>query len=309
MNLLRAPRHAVPVFSPGRARRRRRPGAAPRAAITGATRVTAALRPGPRSTPEFSTCKLGKLQSPIDIRGAKAADLPAIKFDYKPSPLKVIDNGHTIQVNYAPGSSIDVGGTRYELVQFHFHRPSEEKINGKAHAMVAHLVHKSADGKLAVVAVLLDKGGANPTDRHHLEEPAEGKEKEAASPTPPSTPRRCCPRDQRLLHLPGLARPRRRAARASRWFVLKTPLKIADARDRGVRQDSIRTTPGPRKLPPWPPRPDDELDGAEGVGSSALLGGIWIAAFATAAQAQQQPPPLTVAGRAHPGSSPTACSA
>ena len=79
----------------------------------------------------FATCKLGKFQSPIDIRGAKAADLPAIKFDYKPSPLKVIDNGHTIQVNYAPGSSIDVGGTRYELLQFHFHKPSEEKIDGK----------------------------------------------------------------------------------------------------------------------------------------------------------------------------------
>src|SRR6188768_2090316 len=111
----------------------------------------------------FASCQLGKVQSPIDIRGAKAADLPAIKFDYKPSPLKVIDNGHTIQVNYAPGSSIEVGGTRYELVQFHFHKPSEEKINGKSHDMVAHLVHKGADGKLAVVAVLLDKGGENPT--------------------------------------------------------------------------------------------------------------------------------------------------
>src|SRR4029077_19111855 len=103
-------------------------------------------------------------QSPIDIHGAKAADLPAIKFDYKPSPLKVIDNGHTIQVNYAPGSTIEVDGARYELQQFHFHKPSEEKINGKAHAMVAHLVHKGADGKLAVVAVLLDDGGTNPTN-------------------------------------------------------------------------------------------------------------------------------------------------
>jgi len=110
-------------------------------------------------SPEFATCKLGKHQSTIDIRGAKPADLPAIKFDYKPSPLKVIDNGHTI--HYAPGSSIDVGGVRYELVQFHFHKPSEEKIDGKSHAMVAHLVHQSADAKLAVVAVLLDAGGAS----------------------------------------------------------------------------------------------------------------------------------------------------
>ena len=111
----------------------------------------------------FATCKRGQLQSPIDIRGSKTADSPAINFDYKPSPLNVIDNGHTIQINYAPGSSIEVGGTRYELLQFHFHKPSEEKINGKAHDMVAHLVHKGPDGKLAVVAVLLDKGGSNPT--------------------------------------------------------------------------------------------------------------------------------------------------
>src|SRR6187402_3374836 len=112
--------------------------------------------------PAFATCKLGKYQSPVDIRGAKAADLPAIQFDYKPSPLKVVDNGHTIQVNYAPGSWIEVGGARYQLLQFHFHKPSEEKIEGQAHDMVAHLVHKSAEGKLAVVAVLLDKGGSNP---------------------------------------------------------------------------------------------------------------------------------------------------
>ncbi len=111
--------------------------------------------------PAYKACGDRHEQSPIDIRGAKSADLPAIKFDYKPSPLKVIDNGHTIQVNYAPGSFIEVGGKRYELLQFHFHKPSEEKIDGKAHDMVAHLVHKGADGKLAVVAVLLDKGGAS----------------------------------------------------------------------------------------------------------------------------------------------------
>ena len=113
--------------------------------------------------PEFATCNLGKHQSPIDIRNAKPADLPEIKFNYQAAPLAVIDNGHTIQVNYPPGSWIDVGGSRYELVQFHFHKPSEEKIDGKSHAMVAHLVHKNAEGKLAVVAVLLDAGGASTT--------------------------------------------------------------------------------------------------------------------------------------------------
>jgi carbonic anhydrase len=112
---------------------------------------------------EYATCGAGTAQSPIDIRDAvaKKSDLPAIVFDYKPAPLKIIDNGHTIQVNYAPGSSITVQGKQYELVQFHFHKPSEERINGRSYDMVAHLVHKDQDGNLAVVAVLLKKGGAN----------------------------------------------------------------------------------------------------------------------------------------------------
>jgi len=72
----------------------------------------------------------------------------------------VIDNGHTVQVNVEPGNAITITGKRYELVQFHFHRPSEERINGRQYDMVAHLVHKDADGRLAVVAVLLDRGSA-----------------------------------------------------------------------------------------------------------------------------------------------------
>lgn len=111
---------------------------------------------------DYKTCAIGKAQSPIDIPSAKAAKGDgAIAFDYKAAPLKVIDNGHTIQVNIDAGSSITVGGKSYELKQFHFHRPSEEKIDGKSFEMVAHLVHKSADGKLAVVAVLFKQGAEN----------------------------------------------------------------------------------------------------------------------------------------------------
>jgi carbonic anhydrase len=109
---------------------------------------------------DFAACGTGRHQSPIDIRAPKAADLPPLQFAYSPTPLQIINNGHTIQVNYAPGSSITVNGTRYELKQFHFHHPSEEKINGKGSAMVAHLVHAAADGRVAVVAVLLDAGSA-----------------------------------------------------------------------------------------------------------------------------------------------------
>ena len=110
----------------------------------------------------YSACGLGHRQSPIDIRNPKPADLPPVQFDYRPSPLHIINNGHTIQINYAPGSFITVGDTRYQLAQFHFHHPSEERINGKVHEMVAHLVHIGAGGKLAVVAVLLDPGAEDP---------------------------------------------------------------------------------------------------------------------------------------------------
>jgi carbonic anhydrase len=110
--------------------------------------------------PEYSKCATGSRQSPIDIRGGIAVDLEAIRFDYHPSSFSVIDDGHTVQVNVEPGNSITITGRRYELVQFHFHRPSEERINGRQYDMVVHLVHKAVDGRLAVVAVLLDRGSA-----------------------------------------------------------------------------------------------------------------------------------------------------
>ena len=108
--------------------------------------------------PEFQTCMLGKRQSPIDIRDGIKVNLEPIIFDYRPTAFRVIDNGHTIQVNVEPGNSIMVQGHRFDLIQFHFHRPSEERVNGRQSDMVAHLVHKDAEGKLAVVAVLLDQG-------------------------------------------------------------------------------------------------------------------------------------------------------
>ncbi len=110
--------------------------------------------------PEFSACANGSRQSPIDIRSGVKVDLEPIQFDYRPSAFGVIDNGHTIQVNVGGGNAIEVQGRRYDLVQFHFHRPSEERINGRQFDMVAHLVHKDPEGRLAVVAVLLDRGGA-----------------------------------------------------------------------------------------------------------------------------------------------------
>jgi carbonic anhydrase len=112
--------------------------------------------------PEFATCATGTRQSPIDIRDGIKVQLDPVQFDYRPSSFRVIDNGHTVQVDVGPGNAIDVLGKRYELLQFHFHRPSEERVEGRQFDMVAHLVHKAADGRLAVVAVLLEQGRAQP---------------------------------------------------------------------------------------------------------------------------------------------------
>ena len=111
--------------------------------------------------PEYATCATGKRQSPIDIRDGLRVDLEPIEFAYRPSQFRVVDNGHTVQVEVS-GSSISLLGKTYELAQFHFHRPSEERVNGMAFDMVVHLVHKAEDGKIAVVAVLLEKGMENP---------------------------------------------------------------------------------------------------------------------------------------------------
>ncbi len=108
-----------------------------------------------------AACAAGQRQSPIDIRDGIKVDLEPIKFNYRPSTFRIVDNGHTVQVAVGD-SSISLTGKTYELVQFHFHRPSEEKVNGQRFDMVAHLVHKSDEGQLAVVAVLLERGNENP---------------------------------------------------------------------------------------------------------------------------------------------------
>jgi len=115
-----------------------------------------------RLKPEFAKCASGERQSPIDIRDGLKLQLEPVQFDYRPSRFRVIDNGHTVQVNVAGGNAIETMGRRYSLVQFHFHRPSEERIEGRQFDMVAHLVHKDIEGRLAVVAVLLDQGSAHP---------------------------------------------------------------------------------------------------------------------------------------------------
>lgn len=113
---------------------------------------------------DYALCGKGKSQSPIDITktGNIVVDSGGIKFHYKNTPLAIINNGHTIQINYKFDSFIKMGAKTYKLLQFHFHSPSENKVDGNHYDMEAHFVHKNDDGQLAVVGVFIKEGKSNP---------------------------------------------------------------------------------------------------------------------------------------------------
>ncbi|MDH0864916.1 carbonic anhydrase family protein [Mitsuaria sp. GD03876] len=109
----------------------------------------------------FAQCGLGHQQSPIDIAQTVKAELPRLEFHYGSAAPTIWNNGHTVQVNLPAGNTLQVGDQTYELLQFHFHTPSEERIKGKSQPMVLHFVHRNAAGELGVVAVLARAGQAN----------------------------------------------------------------------------------------------------------------------------------------------------
>ena len=111
--------------------------------------------------PKFVMCGLGKNQSPIDISGSVEAVLKPLKFAYAAGTTEIVNNGHTIEVDYSPGSSVTVDGRAFELKQFHFHSPSENRIDGRQFPLEMHLVHADKDGNLAVVAVMFREGVAS----------------------------------------------------------------------------------------------------------------------------------------------------
>lgn len=113
-------------------------------------------------SPEFGLCSTGKNQSPIDITHVLDAKTPALSFRYQANGGEVINNGHTIQVNFSAGSDMILDGTTYHLKQFHFHSPSENLIDGQSYPLEAHLVHADDKGNLAVIGVMFKAGEANP---------------------------------------------------------------------------------------------------------------------------------------------------
>ncbi|WP_374354777.1 carbonic anhydrase [Chitinimonas sp.] len=188
-----------------------------------------------RMNPDFAQCAEGRQQSPINIVGAAPQQLPQLRFSYGLSKLSILNNGHTIQVNIDPGQSVEVLGDRYELKQFHFHTPSEEMIGGKPFAMVAHLVHKSEAGRLAVVAVLFKEGQANPLiDTLWSRLPGEHGETRSFDGQMIS-PANLLPNNAKYFTFDGsLTTPP--CSEGVRWIVLKTPVELSKAQLARFRQ-------------------------------------------------------------------------
>ncbi len=113
--------------------------------------------------PRFSAAKTGRQQSPIDLTGPFQSGAETIFYTYQAAPLSVTNNGHSIQVDLPPGSSITIGGRHYELVQYHFHTPSEHTVEGGFYEMELHLVHQNDQGQFAVVGVFLASGDSHST--------------------------------------------------------------------------------------------------------------------------------------------------
>lgn len=176
--------------------------------------------------PEYELCGTGKMQSPIDLADGFQADGAAFVLSYQPSPLNIIHNGHTIQVNFQPGSSITVSGKRHDLLQVHFHTPSEHAFGGERAAMEAHFVHKSADGALAVLGVMMQAGGANAaleTVWKHIPAAAGPAQDIAGAKVDPGA---FFPADHQYYRYMGsLTTPP--CSEGVNWFVLKAPMTVS----------------------------------------------------------------------------------
>ena len=175
---------------------------------------------------EFPTCGKGKSQAPLNIKGPFEKVRYNVVPDYKPGPLKIINNGHTIQVNVVPGSKIRIDGKAFDLLQFHFHRPSEEHINGKPSAMVIHFVHKNDSGELAVLGVMLQEGNENPGIKTlwSYAPPKEGPE--VAPDNVAFNPTNLLPREMEFFHYDGsLTTPP--CTEKVKFFILKSQVNIS----------------------------------------------------------------------------------
>ena len=177
-------------------------------------------------SPDYAACSQGKEQSPVDIPATAPVNPPGLSLNYQPSVLNIVNNGHAIQVNYDQGSSLEIGGATYPLVQFHLHSLSEHTLNGAHTPMELHLVHKDAGGHVAVIGVMIAEGAENPAYEPILAHmPAEEGESQVISGTTVNAGD-LLPDDQRYYRYNGsLTTPP--CTEGVTWFVMAAPVELS----------------------------------------------------------------------------------
>ncbi|MDH4200021.1 MAG: carbonic anhydrase family protein [Spirochaetia bacterium] len=177
-------------------------------------------------SPEYGLCQTGREQSPIDIVDAESGNLKAIEFDYKESPLKIMNNGHTIQVsNIDPGFILTESG-KYKLIQFHFHTPGENKLNGKSYPLELHLVHNNDQGKITVIGVMFAEGAENKIIEKIWNNAPKNEGKELEPKNISLNPVDILPNNGSYYHFEGsLTTPP--CTEGVQWYVLKTPVELS----------------------------------------------------------------------------------
>lgn len=172
-------------------------------------------------------CSTGSQQSPVDIEAPILAELPPLEIQWAKRADTIVNNGHTIQLNAAPGSTLKLGDDEYKLVQFHFHRPSEHLIGGKSFPMEAHFVHQHSSGRLAVVGVLMMEGTENPAF-NKMVATMPGKEGPAEKADPAIDPNAFLPSSLAYYRYPGsLTTPP--CAETVEWLLLTEPIEVSEA--------------------------------------------------------------------------------
>ena len=112
--------------------------------------------------PAYSACSTGAEQSPIDLTRAARRALPGLQLSLKSATFQLHNNGHSVEARAAASGGVNLGGVAYTLLQFHYHAPSEHRVDGRSFPLELHLVTRSASGQLLVLGVLIKRGRSNP---------------------------------------------------------------------------------------------------------------------------------------------------
>jgi carbonic anhydrase len=187
-----------------------------------------------RLSPGFAACGAGRAQSPIALAGGlgaalggAAADTRAPRLAYQPSRIEALHNGHTVEVRYDPGSTLTLDGQSFSLVQLHFHHPSEHTLDGRAFPLEMHLVHRAADGHLAVLSVLVAEGAENRA-LAPLWAALPAASGERSAPTATVNAAEILPPERALFRYSGsLTTPP--CSEGVRWMVLRSPIEMSAA--------------------------------------------------------------------------------